>query len=183
MVGSDGSTWSIFKKSPIQWSASYYDDLKFKPISNLLIKDSLKITCSCCSLWRTRKADNSPFHILYFTFALKWIRAKNYKIARDWHFILLGPFAALLGFYSIAWLKATLGDFGWVRRSKSFVSHSYYPDDQDCSINWNQTRWTIYCKIPIISPGLIFVQKAFLLGLFSGSLFSEGLIIGGNFAF
>ena len=36
-------------------------------------------------------------------------------------------------------------------------------------------------KIPIISPGLIFVQKAFLLGLFSS--FSEGLIIGRNFAF
>ena len=33
-------------------------------------------------------------------------------------------------------------------------------------------------KIPIISPGLIFVQKAFLLGLFS-----EGLIFGRNFAF
>ena len=30
----------------------------------------------------------------------------------------------------------------------------------------------------IIRPGLIFVQKAFLLGLFS-----EGLIIGRNFAF
>ena len=27
-----------------------------------------------------------------------------------------------------------------------------------------------YHKIPIISPGLIFVQKAFLLGLFSGEL-------------
>ena len=36
---------------------------------------------------------------------------------------------------------------------------------------------------PIISPGLIFVQKAFLVDLFSGSLFSEGLIIGWNFAF
>ena len=35
----------------------------------------------------------------------------------------------------------------------------------------------------MISPGLIFVQKAFLLGLFSGSLFLEGLIIGRNFAF
>ena len=33
-------------------------------------------------------------------------------------------------------------------------------------------------KIPIVSPGLIFVQKAFLLGLFS-----EGLIIGRNFVF
>ena len=33
-----------------------------------------------------------------------------------------------------------------------------------------------YRKIPIISPGLIFVQKAFLLGLFS-----DGLIIGRNF--
>ena len=36
----------------------------------------------------------------------------------------------------------------------------------------------MYRKIPIISPGLIFVQKAFLV-----SLFSEGLIIGWNFAF
>ena len=36
----------------------------------------------------------------------------------------------------------------------------------------------VYRKIPIISPGLIFVQKAFLLGLFL-----EGLIIGRNFAF
>ena len=34
-----------------------------------------------------------------------------------------------------------------------------------------------YRKIPIIS-GLIFVQKAFLVGLFL-----EGLILGGNFAF
>ena len=35
-----------------------------------------------------------------------------------------------------------------------------------------------YRKIPIISPGLIFVQKTDLLGLSS-----EGLIIGRNFAF
>ena len=40
-----------------------------------------------------------------------------------------------------------------------------------------------YRKIAIISPGLIFVQKAFSVGLYLGSLFSEGLIIGGNFAF
>ena len=33
---------------------------------------------------------------------------------------------------------------------------------------------SIYCKIPIISPGLIFVKKAVLLGLFSGELISEG---------
>ena len=33
-------------------------------------------------------------------------------------------------------------------------------------------------KIAIITPGLIFVQKAFLV-----RLFSEGLIIGRNFAF
>ena len=32
----------------------------------------------------------------------------------------------------------------------------------------------IYRKIPIISPGLIFVQKAFLLGLFSGELIFGG---------
>ena len=31
-----------------------------------------------------------------------------------------------------------------------------------------------YRKIPIISPGLIFVQKAFLLGLFSGELIFGG---------
>ena len=31
-----------------------------------------------------------------------------------------------------------------------------------------------YCKIPIISPGLIFVQKALLLGLFSGELIFRG---------
>ena len=41
-----------------------------------------------------------------------------------------------------------------------------------------RSNQVIYRKIPIISPGLIFVQKAFLLGLFS-----EGLIIGRNFAF
>ena len=39
--------------------------------------------------------------------------------------------------------------------------------------------------IPIISPGLIFVQKAFLMDLFRGRgcLFSEWLVIGRNFAF
>ena len=36
-----------------------------------------------------------------------------------------------------------------------------------------------YRKIPIISTGRIFVQKAY----FQRSLFSEGLIIGRNFAF
>ena len=40
-----------------------------------------------------------------------------------------------------------------------------------------------YRKIQIISPGFLFVQNEFLLGLFSGSLFSKGLSIGGNFAF
>ena len=40
-----------------------------------------------------------------------------------------------------------------------------------------------YRKIPIISPGLTFVQNAFLVGLFSGTQISEELIIGGNFAF
>ena len=38
--------------------------------------------------------------------------------------------------------------------------------------------YCIYRKINIISPGLIFVQKSVLLGLFS-----EELIIGRNFAF
>ena len=32
-----------------------------------------------------------------------------------------------------------------------------------------------YRKIPMISPGLIFVQKAFLLGLFSGDLTFGGV--------
>ena len=40
-----------------------------------------------------------------------------------------------------------------------------------------------YGKIPKISPGLIFVQKAVYWAYFSGSLFSEGLVIGRNFAF
>ena len=38
-------------------------------------------------------------------------------------------------------------------------------------------------EIPIISSGLIFVQKTVLLGLFSRSLFSEGLVIVRNSAF
>ena len=33
---------------------------------------------------------------------------------------------------------------------------------------------TVYRKIPIISPGLIFVQKALVLGLFSGELIFGG---------
>ena len=41
-------------------------------------------------------------------------------------------------------------------------------------------------KIPTISPGLIFVQNAFLADLLSGGggggLFPEGLIIAGSFA-
>ena len=32
-----------------------------------------------------------------------------------------------------------------------------------------------YRKIPIISPGLMFVQKAFLLGLLSGELILGGV--------
>ena len=35
-------------------------------------------------------------------------------------------------------------------------------------------NYTKYRKIPIISPGLIFVQKAVLLGLFSGELIFGG---------
>ena len=34
-----------------------------------------------------------------------------------------------------------------------------------------------YHKIPIISPGLIFVQKAFLMGLFSGRLNFGGALL------
>ena len=41
-----------------------------------------------------------------------------------------------------------------------------------------KSRVRLYRKMPIISPGLIFVQNAFLLGLFS-----EGPVIGRNFAF
>ena len=43
--------------------------------------------------------------------------------------------------------------------------------------------WLAYRKFPVISPGLTFVQNAFCWAYFRGSLFSEGLIIGGNFAF
>ena len=37
----------------------------------------------------------------------------------------------------------------------------------------------VYRKISIISPGLMFVQKAFLVGLFSVELISEGLLLEG----
>ena len=40
-----------------------------------------------------------------------------------------------------------------------------------------------YRKIPIISPGFIFVKMLFCWAYFRGSLFSEGLIIGRKFAF
>ena len=41
-----------------------------------------------------------------------------------------------------------------------------------------------YRKIPIINPaGRMFVQKAFLVGLFSGELIFGGFIIGGTFPF
>ena len=41
-----------------------------------------------------------------------------------------------------------------------------------------------YRKIPIISPGLIFVQKAFLMGLFSGEAkFRRGLLLEGILRF
>ena len=42
-----------------------------------------------------------------------------------------------------------------------------------------------YRKIPIISPGLILVQKAFFVGLIfgGGDVFSERLVILRNFAF
>ena len=42
----------------------------------------------------------------------------------------------------------------------------------------NLFHLNVYSKIRIISPGCLFVQKAFLLGLFLGNLFSEGLVIG-----
>ena len=44
-------------------------------------------------------------------------------------------------------------------------------------------RPIVYRKIPIISPGLIFVQKGFLLGLFSGELIFGGACYRKNFAF
>ena len=41
----------------------------------------------------------------------------------------------------------------------------------------------IYRKIPKISPGAYIFQRPFLRGLFLESLYSEGLIYGGKFAF
>ena len=46
-----------------------------------------------------------------------------------------------------------------------------YMDQTDCKICKVPDKR--YCKLPIISHGLIFVQKAFLLGLFSGELNSK----------
>ena len=48
---------------------------------------------------------------------------------------------------------------------------------------WEGLLSEFYGIIPIISPGLILVQKGFLGGLFSGSLVLERLVIGRNFAF
>ena len=39
--------------------------------------------------------------------------------------------------------------------------------------------YNIYRKPPNISSGLIFVRKHFLVGLYMGGLYSEGLIFGG----
>ena len=50
-------------------------------------------------------------------------------------------------------------------------------------LNGSVIHYLKYRKVSIISPGLIFVQKAVLLAYFRGSLFSEGLIIGRTFAF
>ena len=43
-----------------------------------------------------------------------------------------------------------------------------------CNIGGEMFCDTVYHKIPIISPGLVFVQKALLLGLFSGELIFGG---------
>ena len=51
------------------------------------------------------------------------------------------------------------------------------------AITINNLYVTQYRKIPIISPGLIFVQKAFLLGLFSGELIFGGAYCWREFAF
>ena len=47
----------------------------------------------------------------------------------------------------------------------------------------HHSRKLITRKIPIISPGLIFVQKAFLLGLFSVELIFGGSYYARNFVF
>ena len=56
------------------------------------------------------------------------------------------------------------------------VLHSYLQVWHNPTLSGSKLLW--YSKIPIISPGLISVQKAVLL-----SLFSEGLIIGRNLLF
>ena len=48
---------------------------------------------------------------------------------------------------------------------------------------WNFFFFPGYRKIPIISPGLIIVQKAFLVAYFWGGLFPGELILGGFFCF
>ena len=47
------------------------------------------------------------------------------------------------------------------------------PSFQTSLTSWYKSQGP-YFKIPIIRPGLIFVQKAFLLGLFSGELIFGG---------
>ena len=55
--------------------------------------------------------------------------------------------------------------------------------DLDCLNAMYQERRTYYSKIPIISSRFIFIQKAFLVGLFSGGLIFEGAFYWRDFAF
>ena len=68
-------------------------------------------------------------------------------------------------------------------------SHCFFvlPNFHECYHNFMETRKAfaisklIHHKIPIISRGLIIVQNAFLLGLFSeGIHFQRGLLLEGN---
>ena len=42
------------------------------------------------------------------------------------------------------------------------------------TVSWQVKYVVKYRKIPVVSPGLILVQKALLVGLFSGELIFEG---------
>ena len=54
------------------------------------------------------------------------------------------------------------------------MSTTEEPEKDDVSPRDMITLFVLYRKIPIISPGLIFFQKAFLLGLFLGELIFGG---------
>ena len=66
---------------------------------------------------------------------------------------------------------------------KTVINYNYLFHAQNAHIRPRRNK-VKYCKIPIISPGLIFVQKAFFAGLIFGrAYFRRGLLLEGILRF